>query len=94
MSVLEKAGIGIPNGLVNDCDPGDRMYAFNATASQMDTAQYIGQICTIKNCSAFIGVGDNFYDSGVDFTTGGILRFEEAWVNMYNQGVFEYAPWY
>lgn len=60
----------------------------------MDTAQYIGQICTMKNCSAFISVGDNFYDSGVDFTTGGILRFEEAWVNMYNQGVFEYAPWY
>lgn len=92
--MLEKAGIDIPNELVNDCDPGDRTYSFNATALQMDTAQYIGQICTIKNCSAFIGVGDNFYDSGVDFTTGGILRFEEAWVNMYSQGVFEYAPWY
>lgn len=60
----------------------------------VDTAQYVGEICALKNCSAFISVGDNFYDSGVDFTTGGILRFEEAWVNMYTQGVFEYAPWY
>lgn len=41
-----------------------------------------------------LSVGDNFYDSGVDFTTGGILRFEAAWVNMYTQGVFQKAPWY
>lgn len=94
MANLWAHGITIPNELVNDCDPGDKTYILNATALQMDTAQYIGQICTMKNCSAFISVGDNFYDSGVDFTTGGILRFEEAWVNMYNQGVFEYAPWY
>jgi len=94
MAVLQKAGITIPNELVNDCDPGDRSYSLNATALQMDTAQYIGQICTLKNCSAFISVGDNFYDSGVDFTTGGILRFEEAWVNMYSQCVFESASWY
>lgn len=94
MPELQAAGIAIPNELVNDCDPGDRSYAFNATALQMDTAQYIGQVCGIKNCSALISVGDNFYDSGVAFTTGGILRFEEAWVNMYSQGVFEYNTWY
>jgi hypothetical protein len=41
-----------------------------------------------------ISVGDNFYDSGVDFTTGGILRFQEAWVDMYSQGVFNDVPWY
>jgi hypothetical protein len=39
-------------------------------------------------------VGDNFYDSGIDFTTGGIQRFQEAWVGMYSQGVFESTPWY
>jgi tartrate-resistant acid phosphatase type 5 len=77
-----------------------------------DTSGYIGQVCAIKNCSAFVGlqkgnssirsrltfsqisVGDNFYDSGVDFTTGGILRFQEAWVDMYSQGVFQNVPWY
>jgi hypothetical protein len=41
-----------------------------------------------------ISVGDNFYDSGIDFTTGGILRFQEAWVDMYSQGVFDKVPWY
>lgn len=48
----------------------------------------------MKNCSAFVTVGDNFYDSGIDFTTGGILRFQEAWVDMYKEGIFEEAPWY
>jgi tartrate-resistant acid phosphatase type 5 len=91
---LEAAGITIPREVQNDCDPGDRMYIANATAFQMDTSAYIGQICAMKNCSAFISVGDNFYDSGIDFTTGGILRFQEAWVDMYSQGVFEHAPWY
>ena len=80
--------------MVNDCDPGDKSYITNATQLQMDTSSYVGQICAMKNCSAFISVGDNFYDSGVDFTTAGILRFETAWVQMYSQGVFEYAPWY
>lgn len=41
-----------------------------------------------------VSVGDNFYDSGIDFTTGGIQRFQEAWVDMYSQGVFESTPWY
>jgi tartrate-resistant acid phosphatase type 5 len=41
-----------------------------------------------------LSVGDNFYDSGVDFTTSGILRFQAAWVDMYSQGVFKKAPWY
>ena len=59
-----------------------------------DTASYIGDICSTKNCSAFVSVGDNFYDSGVDFTSGGIIRFQEAWVDMYQEGVFEKAPWY
>ena len=80
--------------MVNDCDPGDKTYITNATQLQMDTSSYVGQICAMKNCSAFISVGDNFYDSGVDFTTAGILRFETAWVQMYSQGVFDYAPWY
>ena len=40
-----------------------------------------------------ISVGDNFYDSGVDFSTAGILRFQAAWADMYTQGVFKYAPW-
>ena len=22
------------------------------------------------------------------------MRFQEAWVDMYSQGIFEYAPWY
>lgn len=39
-------------------------------------------------------MGDNFYDSGVDFTTSGILRFQAAWVDMYSQGKFKKAPWY
>lgn len=43
---------------------------------------------------AQINVGDSFYDSGVDFTTAGIQRFQETWVNMYKEGVFAYAPWY
>jgi len=108
-----------------DCDPGDKQYITNATALQskslenqaltfvkpvlVDTAAYVGQICAMKNCSAFVhshlpqlrmisdswqlSVGDNFYDSGVDFSTAGILRFQAAWADMYTQGVFKYAPW-
>jgi len=56
MAKLQAANITIPNELVNDCDPGDKAYIVNASALQMDTAQYIGQICTMKNCSAFISV--------------------------------------
>lgn len=33
-------------------------------------------------------------DSGVDFTTAGILRFQQAWVDMYKEGIFAYTPWY
>jgi len=51
------------------------------------------ELSFIWNCLK-VSVGDNFYDSGVDFTTGGILRFQEAWVGMYSQGVFESTPWY
>ncbi|KAK9489597.1 Metallo-dependent phosphatase-like protein [Lipomyces doorenjongii] len=87
-------GITIPNEVLNDCDPGDKSSLANATVFQTDTAAYIGQVCSMKNCSAFISVGDSIYDSGVDFSTGGILRFQEAWVDMYSQGVFEHAPWY
>jgi len=57
LAKLQAANITIPNELVNDCDPGDKQYIVNATALQQDTAQYIGQICTLKNCSAFISVG-------------------------------------
>ncbi|TKA34603.1 hypothetical protein B0A54_13747 [Friedmanniomyces endolithicus] len=82
---LESLGVHSPNEVRNDCDPGDKQYITNATQMQMDTSAYVGQICAMKNCSAFISVGDNFYDSGVDFTTAGILRFEQAWVTMYQQ---------
>lgn len=53
-----------------DCDPGDKQYITNATALQskslenqtftfaelvlVDTAAYVGQICAMKNCSAFV----------------------------------------
>ncbi|KAG0699505.1 putative tartrate-resistant acid phosphatase type 5 precursor [Suillus ampliporus] len=91
---LQAAGLLIPNEVLNDCDPGDILYINNATALQLDTSAYIGQVCAMKNCTAFVSVGDNFYDSGIDFTTGGIQRFQEAWVDMYSQGVFETTPWY
>ncbi|KAK9357737.1 Metallo-dependent phosphatase-like protein [Lipomyces starkeyi] len=94
LPALKAANITIPTEVQNDCDPGDKSYITNATALQTDTSAYVGQVCGMKNCSAFISVGDNFYDSGVDFTTGGILRFQAAWVDMYSQGVFDYAPWY
>ncbi|RHZ53434.1 uncharacterized protein CDV56_104911 [Aspergillus thermomutatus] len=64
------------------------------TLGTADTAAYIGKVCEKKNCSAFVSVGDNFYDSGVDFTTAGINRFQEAWVDMYRGGVFDHATWY
>jgi tartrate-resistant acid phosphatase type 5 len=48
----------------------------------------------MNNCSAFISVDDNFYDSGVDFTTTEINRLQEAWVGMYAQGVFKQIPLY
>ncbi|KAG6804966.1 hypothetical protein H0H92_000702, partial [Tricholoma furcatifolium] len=85
---LEAANITIPNEVLNDCDAGDRSDVFNATAFQEDTATYIGQVCEMKGCAAFVSVGDNFYDSGVDFTTGGIIRFQEAWVDMYTGPAF------
>lgn len=42
---LEAAGIAIPKEVQNDCDPGDRLYISNATALQVDTSAYVGQIC-------------------------------------------------
>ena len=94
LPLLESAGIATSNEVINDCDPGDKSFITNATALQLDTSAYVGQVCAIKNCSAFISVGDNFYDSGVDFTTAGILRFQAAWVDMYSQGVFANVTWY
>ncbi len=58
------------------------------------TAQYIEQVCLMKNCSAFLSVGDNFYDSGVDFTPIGIQRFYEGWRDMYVGEAFDGKPWY
>ncbi|KAF7167244.1 hypothetical protein CNMCM6106_002875 [Aspergillus hiratsukae] len=75
MPKLIAQNITIPREVQNDCDAGDP-----------ETASYVGQVCAMKGCSAFISVGDNFYDSGVDFTTGGIPRFQEAWVDMYQGG--------
>ncbi|KAG6807530.1 hypothetical protein H0H92_007166 [Tricholoma furcatifolium] len=94
MPQLEAANITIPNEVINDCDAGDRTYVNNATALQEDTATYIGQVCEMKGCDAFVSVGDNFYDSGVDFTTGGIIRFQEAWVDMYTGPAFNSTRWY
>ncbi|KIX99671.1 uncharacterized protein Z520_04306 [Fonsecaea multimorphosa CBS 102226] len=94
LPLLQSANITVPNEVINDCDPGDKSYITNATALQLDTSAYVGQVCAVKNCSAFISVGDNFYDSGVDFSTAGILRFQAAWVDMYSQGVFDQKPWY
>lgn len=48
----------------------------------------------MKNCSAFMSVGDNFYDSGVDFTTTGLQRFYEGWKNLYTGAAFDNKPWY
>lgn len=59
-----------------------------------NTARYIESVCLRKNCSAFISVGDNFYDSGIDFETEGILRFDQAWANMYKGEAFDGKPWY
>ncbi|KUL87372.1 hypothetical protein ZTR_04645 [Talaromyces verruculosus] len=92
--VLQANNITIPRELQNDCDSGDRAAAQNASASQVSTADYIEKVCTMKDCSAFISVGDNFYDSGVGFTTTGVNRFQETWVDMYSQGVYENATWY
>ncbi|KAH8694144.1 putative tartrate-resistant acid phosphatase type 5 precursor [Talaromyces proteolyticus] len=94
LPVLQAHNLTIPRDVQNDCDPGDRAYITNATALQESTATYIGDVCEKKDCKAFVSVGDNFYDSGVDFTTTGINRFQEAWVDMYSQGVFTNAPWY
>ncbi|EXJ86624.1 hypothetical protein A1O3_03577 [Capronia epimyces CBS 606.96] len=91
---LTAAGIEIPNDIAKDCDPDDKLAIGNATALQLDTSAYVGQICAIKNCSAFISVGDNFYESGVTLSSGGIARFEQAWVGMYNEGAFDKTPWY
>ncbi|KAJ9204592.1 hypothetical protein DTO164E3_1767 [Paecilomyces variotii] len=94
MPKLQAANITIPRELQNDCDAGDRAAINNATALQADTASYIGQVCELKGCSAFVSVGDNFYDSGVDFTTGGVIRFQEAWVDMYTGPAFNTTRWY
>ncbi|GIJ85228.1 hypothetical protein Asppvi_004084 [Aspergillus pseudoviridinutans] len=97
MPRLIAKNITIPREVQNDCDPGDRAakpeVCFPNT-QPADTAAYIRNVCAKKNCSAFVSVGDNFYDSGVNFTTGAILRFQEAWVDMYRGGVFDNATWY
>lgn len=48
----------------------------------------------MKNCSAIVSVGDNFYSSAIDFSTGGVNRFEEAWSTMYKGGIFNNTRWY
>ncbi|OBT50824.1 hypothetical protein VE04_09337 [Pseudogymnoascus sp. 24MN13] len=86
--------ITIPREIQNDCDAGDRGNIKNATADQMATASYIEKVCAKKDCDAFVSVGDNFYSSAIDFSTNGIIRFEEAWSNMYTGKVFNNTPWY
>ncbi|KAJ5432162.1 uncharacterized protein N7458_011318 [Penicillium daleae] len=94
MPKLQADGVTIPRDLQNDCDPGDRQAIANATIEETRTSKYIEKICLQKNCSAFISVGDNFYDSGVDFTSEGIQRFYEGWANMYVGKAFDGKPWY
>jgi hypothetical protein len=48
----------------------------------------------MKNCSAIVSVGDNFYSSAIDFSTGGVNRFEKAWSTMYAGGIFNNTRWY
>lgn len=48
----------------------------------------------MKGCNAFVSMGDNFYDSGITLSTTGINRFQNAWVDMYQQGIFQFLPWY
>ncbi|GAB1190838.1 hypothetical protein APSETT444_000003 [Aspergillus pseudonomiae] len=105
---LKADGVHIPREIQNDCDAGDRNAISNATieekpgrtkgetltSSVAKTAQYIEQVCLMKNCSAFVSVGDNFYDSGVDFTSIGIQRFYEGWRDMYVGEAFDGKPWY
>lgn len=91
---LVAANVTIPTSVTNDCSSSDAASAKNATAFQSQTAPYVGEVCARKNCSAFISVGDSFYDSGVDFTTDGLRRFEESWIQQYQGGIFDNARWY
>ncbi|EAU29649.1 predicted protein [Aspergillus terreus NIH2624] len=91
---LVAAGVDISREIQNDCDPGDRQAISNATIEEGHTAGYIEKVCLEKNCSAFISVGDNFYDSGVDFTSEGIRRFYQGWAQMYVGAAFDGKPWY
>ncbi|KAJ5999393.1 hypothetical protein N7451_007203 [Penicillium sp. IBT 35674x] len=86
---LEADGVEIPKAILNDCDAGDRLDISNATIEETRTASYIE-----KNCDAFVSVGDNFYDSGVDFTSEGIQRFYEGWADMYVGEAFDNKTWY
>ncbi|KAJ5097365.1 hypothetical protein N7456_008086 [Penicillium angulare] len=91
---LQAAGVEITRAMQNDCDAGDCQAISNATIEETRTARYIEKVCLQKNCSAFISVGDNFYDSGVDFTSEGIQRFYEGWADMYVGEAFDGNPWY
>ncbi|KAJ5745271.1 hypothetical protein N7520_010453 [Penicillium odoratum] len=93
-SKLEADGVEIPKAIQNDCDAGDRLDISNATIEETRTASYIEKVCLKKNCSAFVSVGDNFYDSGVDFTSEGIQRFYEGWADMYVGEAFDNKTWY
>ncbi|KAJ5613908.1 hypothetical protein N7528_007562 [Penicillium herquei] len=94
LPTLEATGMEIPKAIQNDCDAGDRLDISNATIEETRTASYIEKVCLMKNCSAFVSVGDNFYDSGVDFTSEGILRFYEGWGDMYVGEAFDNKTWY
>ncbi|KAJ5715706.1 uncharacterized protein N7483_012887 [Penicillium malachiteum] len=94
LAKLEADGVEIPKAIQNDCDAGDRLDISNATIEETRTASYIEKVCLKKNCSAFVSVGDNFYDSGVDFTSEGILRFYEGWGDMYVGEAFDNKTWY
>jgi hypothetical protein len=41
-----------------------------------------------------VSVGDSFYDSGVELDSDGIIRFEETFVQMYGQGIYQDKVWY
>jgi len=41
-----------------------------------------------------ISVGDSFYDSGVQLDRDGIIRFEENFVQIHDQGIYRDKVWY
>ena len=48
----------------------------------------------MKDCAAYVSLGDNFYASGVDFSELGIEQWYESWADMYVGEAFDNKTWY